>query len=279
MVHCEKLKPMFSVIMCVHDGIKEQHLEMAVDSILNQTLREFEFLIYLDGVSNNGLRSVVDQIKDSDKRVLIFSEPTNRGLAYGLNFLINQSNTEWLARMDADDYSRADRLEKFNKFLSENAAIDVVGSYMSEFSSDINLLARTIEYPLAHEEMRQTFCYRNPLSHASAVIKKSFFAKAGQYPQFSITNEDTYLWLSGFTTDCKFANLPDNLYFARFDDSAQSRRNRPKKIFSDYIDRLRVIIDLNGGFMPGLLVTGYAVLSLLPGSGGLRKLYFRLFSR
>jgi len=275
----KKAYPFFSVAMCVHDGIEEQHLESAIASILAQSFVDFEFLIYLDGVSKLSIKLILEESKHSDERVSLFSNPTNHGLAFGLNALVNQASSDWIVRMDADDYSRRDRLEKINEYLLTSEKIDVVGSFMSEFSRDVETLSRTIRYPLSNEEMRKAFCYRNPLSHASAAINKSFFKKAGQYPYVSVTNEDTYLWLSGFNTGCQFANIPDDLYYARFDESTLGRRNRSRKIISDCIDRLRVIIDLNGSVFSGFVVISYALLSLLPGSHVLRKLYFWMLSK
>ena len=127
-----------------------------------------------------------------------------------------------------------------------NLEVDIAGSFVLEFGEKPlkNGFSNIVEFPCEHEEMRRLFAKRNPLAHPSVIMRRRFFKIAGLYPIFSINNEDTLLWLSGFIAGCRFANIPEVLLSVRHDKKWKSRRIGIRKSFSDFIDRLRVIIDL-----------------------------------
>jgi hypothetical protein len=165
--------------------------------------------------------------------------------------------------MDADDISKPNRLEKLVKYMISNPELDVAGSFIEEFSEQSNV-KNIIKYPTKHDEMKKLFLRRNPLAHASVIFRRRFFEKAGYYPLYSIRNEDTLLWLNGFVNGCRFGNVSEVLYLVRFNKRMGYRRIGFKKSFSDFVDRLRIIIDLNGGVLDVFFPFGLFLIQNLP---------------
>ena len=238
--------PLVSVIMSVYDGVECEHLQIAVDSILNQTFDNFDFIIVLDGVMRDDIKTYCQTLKDSDRRVRLICIPQNKGLANALNNAIISTNSEFIIRMDADDISYPNRIHKLVEHMISNKDLDVTGSFVDEFSEECGE-KKIVEYPTKHEDMKKLFVKRNSIAHPSVIFRRSFFDKAGYYPLFSVRNEDTLLWLSGFLNGCRFSNLAEVLYSLRFNKETGTRRIGLRKSFSDLVDRLRVIIDLRAG--------------------------------
>ena len=106
-----------SVIMSVYNS--EENLSDSIESILNQTYKNFEFLIMDDGSSDNS-SEILGEYAKKDNRVKIFKNSDNLGLTKSLNILISSSKGEYLARQDSDDISSKDRFEKQLNYLSLN---------------------------------------------------------------------------------------------------------------------------------------------------------------
>src|SRR4029079_7860125 len=104
--------PIVSVIMTVYDGVRVSELTQAVDSILSQTLSDFELLVMKDGIERHDLSEYLDNLGEGDKRVKLFAHDRRSGIAYSLNRLVERASGTYLARMDADDISLPDRLKK-----------------------------------------------------------------------------------------------------------------------------------------------------------------------
>ena len=106
--------PIISVVMSAYNG--EKWLNEAVDSILNQTFKDFEFIIINDG-SNDRTYEILNSY--NDKRLRIINHKSNRGLITRLNEGLDQSNGKYIARMDADDISLPERFKIQIDFLFE----------------------------------------------------------------------------------------------------------------------------------------------------------------
>ena len=103
--------PVISVIMGVYNVKSEEMAEMSILSVLNQTFRDFEFIICDDG-SDNDTENVIKKIVKDDTRVKFIKNETNKGLAFTLNHCLKYASGEYIARMDIDDYSYPERFEK-----------------------------------------------------------------------------------------------------------------------------------------------------------------------
>jgi len=254
-----------SVLMTVYRGDIPDFVETAIESILHQTYREFEFVIIADGPLQPSLVAIIQRFTATDARIRYDSLETNRGQACALNAGLRMARGEFIVRMDADDISREDRIELLLQFMDANPTTDIAGSYIREFQTSTGTShAHTIAYPCTHELMRQHFAKRNPLAHPSVIFRRRFVQAAGDYSICSSMNEDTLLWLSGFMSGCRFGNVPEPLLFFRFDKRTGRRRTGLRKAFFDFSDRLRVIDNLGGGFRAVLLALAVFFVQLTP---------------
>lgn len=123
--------PEISVLTSVYNC--EDYLEEFLDSILNQTFKDFELIIVDDG-STDKSREIIESYKD--RRIKLFNFHKNQGIPKALNFGIGKCNGKYIAKADADDIYRRDRLEKQKKILDEYSEISIVGSQVEYFPHD-----------------------------------------------------------------------------------------------------------------------------------------------
>ena len=108
--------PVISVVMSVHNG--EKYLREAVESILNQTFRDFEFIIIDDG-STDGSKTILEEYAAKDSRIRLVVPWENRGLTKSLNDGLALARGEFIARMDADDIALPQRFERAGKIFAQ----------------------------------------------------------------------------------------------------------------------------------------------------------------
>jgi len=235
-----------AIIMSLYHNDKADELTECLESIFNQSYKEYDLLLYYDGLIETATRSVIDSFAiERSMPIYTIEFDVNHGLAFGLNQLITSySGYEYYVRMDADDIMREDRIEEQVAFLESNLDIDVVGSDYFEFSNDGKYI-KTVRFPSTHKEMEALFAYRNPIAHVSAVFRKSYFDKAGLYPLNTIKDEDTVMWLNGFLSECRFANLSLPLVKVRISDAFFKRRSGHNKSYADMKNRFLVINQMN----------------------------------
>lgn len=228
-----------AILLPVYQNDKADYLSLSVESILKQTYGNIIIFIGIDGAIGDELYFCVQKYKNNSRiRSIPFSE--NRGLAAVLNDLIlicHEEGINFLARMDADDISLPNRLERQLYFLLEHPEVDVVGGRIEEINEQSKKNGKSVTYPLTHQECFKFFRYRDPLAHPAVMFRKSFFDKAKGYRNEYRKNQDTMLWFDGFMNGCVFANLDETvLLFRVTDDFYKNRRNgfkRAKKMLKD----------------------------------------------
>lgn len=175
-----------SVLLCVKNG--EKYIKDTIDSILNQTYQNFEFIIVVNCSTDKTLE-IVSSYKD--KRIRIFK--TNIGqLSFNLNYGLNISEGEYVARIDADDIAEKSRLEKQIKCI-ENYGYDIVGSNIA-YINEKNEILKSVSYPEMNDEIRRGILYKAVLVHPSIMFRKGLVLEnsgylGGRYAQ------DYDLWL------------------------------------------------------------------------------------
>jgi len=229
-----------AVIMSVYAGDNLIFLKESLNSLYKQTKRA-DIYIWLDGQIGLEMKNFLYTELEIKNIIFIGESEKNLGLACSLNSLLKVvlEKYEYIARMDADDISISNRFEKQFLFMQEHKNVDVVGGCIEEFSLELDY-RKKVCYPLTHDDMFIFFKKRVPLAHVSAFFRNSFFEKAGLYPTYSLTNEDTLLWMNGFKNECKFANIFNVLVKVRVSKSFFGRRGGIKKAWSDFKDRLLV---------------------------------------
>lgn len=196
--------PKISVVMAVYNG--EKFIREAIESVLNQTEKDFEFIIVDDGSTDKS----ADIIKSfSDPRIQ-YEKRLHRGLIESLNHGLFISKGAYIARMDADDRSMPMRFEKqLARFLAdENLA--VCGSWASVID-DEGASRGELSYPkIFEEEIKKYALLHNPFIHPSVMIKKSVLREVGFYRNFWKNIEDYELW-TRIVFKYETANIGENL--------------------------------------------------------------------
>jgi len=156
--------PFFSVLLPAFNA--KAHIGAAIRDILAQTFREFELLVVDDG-STDGTSECV--AKFSDPRLRLIRFPANQGLVAALNAGLHEARGKWIARQDADDRSRRDRLAKQARLLSENPDKLLVYS-QARLIDEWGFWRGKLRPPVEDKGLRWDFCFRNPIPHTSAVF-------------------------------------------------------------------------------------------------------------
>ena len=181
--------PKISVLMPVYNA--EKYLREAIDSILNQTFIDFEFLIINDASTDNSKKIILSY---KDPRIRYYENTNNLGVAKTLNKGLRLAKTNYIARMDADDISIDKRLEfQYNKF-GEDKNIVIVASYYEEVD-ERGFILRTVKDAASPEKIFYTLQFRNCLGHPTVMFNKSIIF--GKFNGYSEKNEaeDYDLWL------------------------------------------------------------------------------------
>jgi glycosyltransferase involved in cell wall biosynthesis len=203
-----KNEPKISVVMSVYNG--DKYLQEAVDSILNQTFKDFEFIIINDG-STDDTREILESYNDP-RIVLIHQE--NIGLTKSLNKGIALAKGEYIARQDADDLSMPERLEKQLAFLEKHNKIALLGTAIKSIDHQ-GIYLKMTKFPRNHSSIQKIMKHENCFYHGSVMFKRHCFIEAGGYREIFSTSQDYDLWLR-FAEKFEVANLLTPLYKYRF---------------------------------------------------------------
>jgi len=256
-----------AIVMSVYLNDSLDHVQEAIDSLFSQNDVEFDILIQEDGQVSNEIHKYLNNLFKMKKIQFLGLREKNLGLAYSLNELINyalKKDYEYIARMDADDISLPNRLKLQFDFMNKNKDIDVVGTNIVEFGNELNY-HKKVHFPITHEEMLIFFKKRVPIAHVSSFFRNTFFMKTGLYRTSGhLNNEDTFLWMDGFLSGCKFANIDDYGVKVRISNDFFDRRGGAKKIVSDFMNRLEVNRALKFGYLSTFYSFGFVIMNLLP---------------
>lgn len=175
-----------TVLMSVYNG--EDYICKSIDSILNQTFTNFEFVIVNDG-SDDNTSSILYDYKRKDSRIQLI-EHKNIGLTKSLNIGINSSNGYYIARQDADDISYPERLEKQYNYLQQNIDTVLLGTRHREIFNKKKVDGRVYK-----SEIKKVLRYINPFIHSSVMIQREAFKKIDFYNEKMDTSQDYEAWL------------------------------------------------------------------------------------
>jgi glycosyltransferase involved in cell wall biosynthesis len=192
-----------SVLMSVYNA--GEYLDQAIQSILNQTFSDFEFIIIND-VSTDGSANYLKQL--SDPRVKLIHNEKNIGLTCSLNVGLKHVTSEYVARMDADDVATPRRLEKQVQFLDENPDYVLVGSSYRLINENSEVI-ETVVKPMDDTELRWIFHTRTALEHGSVTYRLNMKGKPPIfYDEKYRTAQDYDFWLQ-MLANGKGLILPD----------------------------------------------------------------------
>jgi len=199
-----------SVVMGVYNG--EPFVGEAIESILNQTYTDFEFIVIDDG-STDSTWDTIQSYASRDKRVKAVKNESNIGLTRSLNKGIAMAGGEYIARQDADDISMPERFARQVEYLDRHPDTAVVGTIVEVIDGE-GKHRRKMDLSISAESVRIELKERNPMVHGSVMMRKFDFENAGGYREFFRYTQDLDLWLR-LSEKRNIANLPDRLYKLR----------------------------------------------------------------
>ena len=202
--YCDRPSTIVSVLLPI--SRLDEYFEIALSSILTQSLRDIEVLVLANGVSDSEYARLVEMCA-ADARVILHRLNVC-GLMFALNYGIEFSRSEYIARMDADDVSTQDRFEKQLDFLLKNPSVGVVGGRVQLIDSNGKVLNRPYKFFNTHEEIVNVLPYRNPLCHPGLMFRKSALLKVWGY-RFGFMSEDHEMFIRMMYAGVIFHNLDD----------------------------------------------------------------------
>ncbi len=223
-----------SVIMPVYNGAK--YLGEAIESILGQTYKDFEFLILNDGSTDESL-AIVRSF--DDRRIRVIDNGRNLGLIATLNRGFEEAKGDYLVRMDADDRARPQRIHRQLDYLEKNPAVGVVGSFVSTLGSD----QKNLRFPVEHEDIFVHALFDSPLVHPSVTIRRTAITGV-PYDSSYVHAEDYELWSRLLQAGVRFHILPERLLEYRVHGNQVSSAHR--------VHQLNTADDIRGAWLSKL---------------------------
>lgn len=193
--------PEISVVMPVYNG--EKHLKEAIESILNQTFKDFEFLIIYDE-STDGTLSIIQEFQGQDVRVVLINGD-KEGISGALNKGIEKARGKYIARLDADDVSLPTRLETQINHM-ESLGLDICGGHSLLIDSDGKVNGIGV-VPRSHDLCGLSMMFKVPFAHSSVMILKGFLIDSSL--KYEGKYEDFDMWIRMFSAGAKFGNVDD----------------------------------------------------------------------
>lgn len=213
----------FSVLMSIYKNESVDNFCLAIESLLNQTVRPDEIILVRDGQIFLELQQAIDRFVSMYSFIKCIPLEKNGGLGNALRIGLNHTQFEIVARMDTDDVCVVDRFEKQLRFLEKNPDVAVVGGQVKEFVDVIDNVVAIKCVPTTDEEIKHYMRFRCPFNHPSVMFRKEAVKSVGGYEELHFL-EDYYLWCRMYANGCKFANLEDVLVYMRTNESTYLRR-------------------------------------------------------
>lgn len=213
--------PKVTVLMCVYNT-EEEFLRQAIESILNQTFKDFEFLIINDGSTNNAENVILSY---KDERIVYVKNEENLHLIRSLNKGLDLAKGEYIARFDSDDISCPQRLEKQVKYLDSNPKIGLLGTQYESFPKK-----RVSDGLTNPNDIKQALLVlSNQLGHPTVMFRNSIIKKHNlKYDLEALYTEDYKMWLD-FAQVTDIANLDEVLLYYRRHKSSICSKNTIKQ--------------------------------------------------
>ena len=231
----------FSVSICVYGGDNAEHFDVAIRSIIEQSLQPTEIVLTVDGPIPDNIEAIISKYRKELEllpisfKVIYLKKNLGHGEARRICF--DNCTCSLVALMDADDLSVPDRFEKQIQYYSDHPDVSVVGGYINEFVSqpnpiDISKKAGCRIVPETDAEIKKYIKKRCPMNQVTVMFKKDDINAVGGYIDW-FSEEDYYLWIRLFLSNKKFGNIPENLVNVRVGQEMYQRRGGLKYFKSE----------------------------------------------
>ena len=215
--------PRLSVVMSVYNGLP--FLSEALESVLNQTYREFEFVAVDDGSADDSWR-VLSEYAARDKRMVLVRHQVNRGVASARNTGFRAAQGQYIACQDADDISLPDRFARQVEFLDRQPDVGMLGTW-SGFIDEQGRPLDKLGFPRLSEDkdLQRQLLDSNCFCAGSVMIRRRHLEAVGGYDEGMALSEDYDLWLR-LAEVTRLASIPAYLYLYRHHPASASSRHR-----------------------------------------------------
>lgn len=187
-------QPLISVVMPVYN--RADLLPRAIDSILAQTYKDFEFIIVDDGSTDNSVQ-IIEQYMEKDKRIKLVKNVKNRGIAYSRTRGNAEARGKYIAVMDSDDQALPHRLETSLKVFKEHPEIDALSAGLWDIEKPIPAaeILRWKDYEIVHNHHSLSMMFSNTFSNVASMFKRDFIEKYNiKYNEKYVSAEDYDFW-------------------------------------------------------------------------------------
>ena len=196
-------EPKISVVMPVYNS--EKYLQESIESILNQTFTDFEFII-VDDQSTDSSWQIIQEYANKDSRIVAVKNTGKKGCYPARNCGHKLAKGKYIAVMDSDDIALPQRLQTQFDFMEQNPDIGICGSWAKNFGNQNDI----IKTPITHDEIRDTSFFYSPMVHPTAMFTNNAIC----YSEEHSSAQDYKLWCRKIN-EFKFANIPKVLLLYR----------------------------------------------------------------
>ncbi len=208
----------------------EQYINDSVQSILNQTFKDFELII----IDDKSTDDTVDLIKKfEDDRIVLIEKEKNSGYTDSLNYAVTIAKGDYIARMDGDDISMPERFKIQIDFLTKNEDVILCGTGMKVIDSD-----KILKHPSNYEEIKVKLCFTNSIFHPTVLFRKKVLIE-NQYDKNFEPAEDYDLW-TRLVFKGKLMNIDETLLHYRLHANQVSNSKREIQINAATLAQLRM---------------------------------------
>ena len=209
----EKCQPEISVLMSVYNETEDM-LGCAVESVLRQSVRNFEFIIIADNPDAGEQIRLLREYEQKDQRIIIIYNSVNKGLAESLNTGLKAARGKYVARMDADDISTDTRFQEEKDFLDRHPECDLVCSGRFFIDEKGRLLKKSLLVPKNDECLMKSLSAGSVIAHPTVMMRLDAVRGVGGYRGYSAA-QDYDLWLRMKKCGCLFHYIDKPLLFYR----------------------------------------------------------------
>lgn len=218
--------PLVSVIIPCYNA--EKYVEEAVRSIMNQSYKNLEIIVTDDCSTDNTLQ-LLKNLANEDNRIKIIENNENLKIVKSLNNMIRIAHGKYIARMDADDVSLPERIEKQVRFMEENPVYGVCGTNAWHIDERGHTIGKS-NLPITHEDNQFYLVYYSTLYHPTIMVRSDIYKK-NFYSDVFLYAEDYELWCRlVFKENIKVVNLVEKLFKYRVFQTQSSSVYHNKQI-------------------------------------------------
>lgn len=203
---------MISILLAVYNG--EKYISQSIDSIINQTFKNWELLIGFNGTTDSS-KDIVSSYNDD--RIKVFDYKEDKGKAKTLNKLIKEARHDWCAIQDDDDIWLPEKLEKQ---IEQVDKFDVIGSYIKYINEQGEIIGAPTLSETHNEIKIKSIAGNNQIANSSSIFKKKHVESVGLWNQTKDGIEDFDLWLKLLRKNHTFYNIPNYLCLHRIHDQS-----------------------------------------------------------